>query len=451
VFRLTLIFPAIGHRVGQPYLRSWQMEPLPTALLAALTPHDVEVRFYDDRLERIPFDEPTDLVALSVETYCARRAYQIASEYRRRRVPVVMGGFHASLCPDEVARYAEAVVVGEAEQLWPRVIDDFRHGTPQKFYRAESRPLLNGVLPNRRILHGKRYLPLTLVEASRGCQGHCEFCSVQSMFHNSQNRRPGASVLSELGQLRRKRGVFFFVDDNLTGNLVAAKEFFRALVPFQIKWIGQAGVQVAYDEECLALMEESGCMGVLIGFESLDPRNLEAMHKPFNAHHGGYAVALANLRRHDIGVFGTFVFGYDHDTPESFSATLRFAQEQGLYLAAFNHVVPFPGTPLYRRLEAEGRLLSPAWWLDERYRFNQVVFRPKHLSPQELRRCCLESRKSFYSLGSIWQRRQAMGGFDLSRLRHYVAINLMHRVDVRGRDGFPLGDEAWQGQLLPAD
>src|SRR5262245_35597047 len=147
--RVTLIHPCIGRRRGdRSYIRTWQMEPLPAATLAGLTPRDIELRFYDDRMEKIPFDEPTDLVAISVETYTAKRAYQIASEYRRRRVPVVMGGFHAALCPDEVARHAEAVVCGEAELLWPRVLDDARHGRLEKFYRQPERPSLAALKPD---------------------------------------------------------------------------------------------------------------------------------------------------------------------------------------------------------------------------------------------------------------------------------------------------------------
>src|ERR1051325_1487337 len=142
--RLTIIHPCIGRKPGEAYIRTWQMEALPAATLAGLTPPDVEVKFYDDRMEKILFDEPTDLVAISVETYTARRSYQIATEYRKRRVPVVMGGFHATLCPDEVARHAEAVVCGEAESLWPAVVDDARHGRLQKFYRAKERPSLAG-------------------------------------------------------------------------------------------------------------------------------------------------------------------------------------------------------------------------------------------------------------------------------------------------------------------
>ena len=169
------------------------MEALPAATLAGLTPKDITVRFYDDRMEVIPFDEATDLVAISVETYTAKRAYQIASEFRKRRVPVVMGGFHATLCPDEVAQYAEAVVCGEAEMLWPRVIDDFRHGKLEKFYRQSTRPSLAELKPERSIFRGKSYLPIGLVEAGRGChlKMHQIFAPRCRPFSTStQTRRP---------------------------------------------------------------------------------------------------------------------------------------------------------------------------------------------------------------------------------------------------------------------
>ncbi len=451
--RVTIVHPCIGRHAGdRSYIRTWQMESLPAATLAGLTPSDVEVKFYDDRMEIIPFDEVTDLVAISVETYTAKRAYQIASEYRRRGVPVVMGGFHASLCPDEVATYADAVVVGEAEQLWERVIDDARHGTLQKFYRAEGRAALGGLKPDRSIFQGKRYLKVGLVEAGRGCHFKCDFCAVQTVFNSTQTRRPADDILAELRAMKRDRKLIFFVDDNITSNLAQAKEFFRALIPLKIRWVSQSSINAAHDEEFLELLARSGCMGVLIGFESLNPVNLAAMNKTFNTARGGFEKALENLKKHRIRVYGTFVFGYDGDTPESFRPTVDFARRHGLYIAAFNHLTPFPGTPLYARLKAEGRLLYDAWWLDERYGYNQIPFQPKGMSPEALRESCLAARREFYSWPSILKRSvHRVNRSDGFMWRNFYLINALHRGDVALRDHYPLGDEAWQGTLLPAN
>jgi len=365
-FRLTLVHPCVGRRVGMKrYIRTWKMEPLPAALIAALTPPEVERRFYDDRLEAIPYDEPTDLVAISVETYTAKRAYQIASEYRRRGVPVVMGGFHATLCPDEVMEHCETIVVGEAEDLFPEVIDDYRHGRPRKSYRASERPRLGGVEPDRSIFRGKRYLPMRLVESTRGCRFRCDFCAVQSMFDATQTRHPVDRVVAEVMRVRRPGQMIFFIDDNLTSDASGAKELMRALIPLNVRWVSQASINVAWDEEALELMERSGCQGLLVGFESLDPAGLAAMNKQFNMMRGGPREALARFRRFGIRIYGTFIFGYDNDTRESFRATVEFCQQEALYIAAFNHITPFPGTPLYQRLEDEGRKRWEAWWIDE--------------------------------------------------------------------------------------
>ena len=428
------------------------MEPLPPATIAGLTPAGVDIRFYDDRMEAIPYDEPTDLVALSIETYTARRAYQIATEYRRRRVPVVMGGFHATLCPDEVSQYAEAVVVGEAEDIWPRLIDDFRHGRMERVYKASRRPALRGTRPNRGIFRGKRYLPIGLVEAGRGCHFRCEFCAVQSMFANTQTRRPIDEILSEVSSIRGEKKLFFFVDDNITSNMGEAKAFFRELASLGVRWVSQASINAAHDEEFLELISRSGCQGVLIGFESLNPTALAAMNKSFNTMRGGYEAALANLRRHRLRLYATFIFGYDADTADSFARATEFAKDHRFYIAAFNHLTPFPGTPLYARLAGERRLLYDRWWLDDHYRYNMVPFEPAGMTAGELQQQCLDARRSFYAWSSIVRR----GFDDVNRadgymFRNFFPINSMLRVDTMRRDGFPLGDEAWNGQLLRTD
>jgi radical SAM superfamily enzyme YgiQ (UPF0313 family) len=449
--KLTLIHPCVGRWAGdKQYIRSWQMEPLAPASLAGLTPPDVEIAFYDDRLEPIPFDEPTDLVGISIETYTANRAYQIASEFRRRGVPVVMGGFHATLCPDEAALYADAVVIGEAEGLWESVIDDARHGTLQRFYQQAERPDLALTRVDRSIFAGKRYVPVTLIEAGRGCHFRCEFCAVQSYFDASQVRRPIDAVLREVHETKKGKGFYFFVDDNITSNFDEAKALYRELRKLDIRWVSQASINAAHDEEFLDLIARSGCQGLLIGFESLDRQTLRMMKKKFNTMGGGYEVALRNLRRYHIRLYSTFVFGYDFDTAETFDTALEFANEHRFYMAAFNHLTPFPGTPLYERLEKEGRLLYDKWWLDPRYSYNKIPFRPKLLDPDELQRLCVATRARFCAWPNILRRfAEPVNRSTFFMARNYPLINLMMRREVSQRDDLPLGDEGWPGELLP--
>ncbi|MBI5017961.1 MAG: B12-binding domain-containing radical SAM protein [Deltaproteobacteria bacterium] len=452
--RVTLVQPCLGRRVGEPTIRSWQMEPLAPAVLAALTPHDVDLSFHDDRMVPVPFDEPTDLVALSVETYTARRAYQIASEYRKRGVPVVMGGFHATLVPDEVARYAEAVVVGEAEELWPRVVDDARSGRLQPLYQSPGRPSLAGVSPDRSLFAGKRYLSVALAEAGRGCRFGCEFCAVQTFFGRSRSWRPVDEVVAEVRGLAKP--LVFFVDDNIAADLDRAKELLAALVPLKIRWVSQASLDAAHDEEFLALARASGCQGLLVGFETLEPSELARMNKTFNAQNGGYAEALANLRRHRIRLYATFLFGYDGQGPGAFRETLAFALHHKFYLAAFNHVTPFPGTPLYGRLEREGRLLFDRWWLDPGYRYGMLPFTPEGpsaLSAQEVADRCVEARSAFFGVGSILRRALDFQVNCASPFMgaSFLGINYLMRREVLQRRGLPLGDEGFRGPLLPVD
>ncbi|MEO8678343.1 MAG: radical SAM protein [Vicinamibacterales bacterium] len=451
--KLTLVHPCVGRRRGQRYIRTWQMEPLAPATLAGLTPRDrdTSIRFFDDRTEDIPFDEPADLVALSVETYTAKRAYQIASEYRRRGVPVVMGGFHPTLVPEEASQHAESIVIGEAEGLWPKVIEDFRAGRLQRSYRQGARPALAGVRPDRSIFAGKRYLPVGLVEAGRGCHFRCEFCAVQSYFSNTQTRRPAEEIIEEIRRI--KKPLVFFVDDNITSNMDQAKEFFRRLIPLKIRWVSQASINAAHDEEFLRLIKASGCQGLLIGFESLNPDNLRKMRKSFNTMHGGYERALENLKRHEMPLYVTFILGYDEDHGDTLRETLAFAERHRFYIVAFNHLTPFPGTPLYDRLEREGRLLYDRWWLDPAYRYGMVPFAPRGLTAGLVEQRCVEARQRFYSFASIMRRSAnfRVNSKNLFMWSHFFSINLLFRSEVLQRKGFPLGDESYDAPLLMAE
>jgi len=260
---------------------------------------------------------------MTVETYTARRAYQLGDAYRRRGIPVVMGGYHPSFLPDEVLGHADAVVEGDAEGLWPQVVADARAGRLKPRYRQDGFPALAGARPDRSVFAGKRYAPLALVQYGRGCRYACEFCSIRAFYGASVRRRPVPEVVAEIEQAGRRH--VFFADDNLFVDVPSARALFEAVRPLGITWSCQVSIDVARDPELVRLMSRSGCIVALIGFESLDAANLAQMRKGWNLRHGGYDAAIGRLQDAGIMLYGTFVFGYDRDTVASFERTLEFA------------------------------------------------------------------------------------------------------------------------------
>lgn len=447
--RIVFVMPSIGRKAGTPYVRTWQMEPLAIAQLKALTPPRVETGFYDDRVEAVDFTDKPDLVAITAETYTARRAYHIADTYRGMGIPVVLGGYHPTLMPDEAALHADAVVVGEAEGVWAEVVDDAAARKLKPLYRSEIRPDLGGLFPDRTIFAGKGYLPLSLVETGRGCYHSCNFCSIASFYRSTFNSRPPDDIVREIVDTGAR--TVFFIDDNIAADPASARELFTALKRVRVNWVSQISILRARDEELLDLMAESGCMGVLIGFESLNSGNLVQMGKSFNSFSGGpgqggpvdYSSALKALRKRGIVVYGTFLFGYDHDTRATFEETLDFAIDNRLFLAAFNHLVPFPGTGLYHRLESEGRLLYDRWWLSPEYRFGDVAFAPAGFSASELSEICLRYRRRFYSASSILRRALDVRGNlgSAKKAAIFGVQNFLAHREVGLKQGLPLGFE----------
>jgi len=442
--KITLVRPNIGRLEHGEYIDEGRMEPLPLLVIAALTPADVEVALFDDRCETIPYDDPTDLVGISVEIYTARRAYEIAAAYRRRGVPVVLGGFHPTLAPAECLEHADAIVLGEAESVWDRVVEDARRGALQRVYRGRAgAPQAGGLMPRRELLEGKRYLPLTLVQFGRGCRFSCEFCAICAFSEKSYVARPVREVIAEIE--RQERDMVFFVDDNLVADHDAAKRLMRALIPLRIRWVSQASIDMTNDPELMDLMEASGCLGHVVGFESVDPRNLASMRKPHNlarAGWDGYARAIEVLRRHHLQTWAAFTLGHDYDTPESLRELLDFAMHHRFCFAAFNILMPYPGTPLYDRLAAEGRLLwGGKWWLHPDYRFNHAAFVPRCMSPDELTAACWGCRERWNRASSIlsrmWDPLTHMSS--PRRLGIYLGYNVLYARETLKKQGMWLG------------
>lgn len=435
---ITFIYPCLGRFSNTKYVRSWQMQPLAIAVLSGLTPENWSRHLFDDRLEDIDYDRPTDLVAISVETYNARRAYQIAAEYRKRNIPVIMGGFHPTFCPDEVREHADAVCVGEAEGVWAEVLSDASSGKLKPLYKSHSSEAIKTIV-DRDIFKGKNYLDINLVEYGRGCKFKCNFCSITAFHKATYRRRDLSEIIAELEELKGKN--VFFVDDNIVANIPELKESLKAMVPLNIKWVSQGSVNMAWDDELLELMAASGCLGVLIGFESLDSKNMDLMNKGVNQIKK-FPSAVKRLRLAGLRIYGTFIFGYPNDSDELIEETLRFSREQKLFMAAFNHLVPFPGTDLYDDIDKAGLLKCKKWWLDEHYRFGQLVYNPESkFNAKDIEEGCMELRRKFYGLPSILKR-----GWDFKAncrsfksAKTFYGLNLLLRREVKQKFGLPLG------------
>ena len=441
--KLTLIKPNIGRREHSLYVDEGRMEPLQLGILAALTPPDIEVVMYDDRMEPIPYEEPTDLVAITVETFTARRAYEISAEFRQRGIKTVMGGMHAMLIPEEVSEHCDCVIVGDAEPVWKTMMEDFRGGRLQSRYDVVQPecPQVN-VITRRDIFEGKGYLPITLLQFSRGCSHRCSFCASSVYFKAHHFCRPVEDVVKEIKMQKRK--LLFFVDDNIVCSHEKAKELFRALIPLKVRWVSQGSMDMLHDRELMELRVKSGCLGLVIGFESISPDCIAEMNKHTNRHgsHDMYKEEIEQLREWGLQTWAAFTVGHDGDTVESIRATCDFAIKNKFTFAAFNILMPYPNTPLYEKMEREGRLLYDGkWWLHEDYRFNYASIVPKNMTADELTEISFDCRKRFNSLTSIVKRavEPRTNMRTAYRFLTYLIYNPLFRKEVHKKQGMRFG------------
>ncbi len=438
--KLTLIEAAMmKDPVGLSEKRIFYFQPLALGVLAGLTPADVEVEFIDDRFETIDYTARRDLVGISVKTFTARRAYQIADKFRQLGIPVILGGHHVSLLPDEARQHADAIFVGEAEMLWPEVLADARRGQLQAVYQGGHEAAYPPIQIRRDIFKDKQYLPAAAVETSRGCPYNCSFCSVTSFFGHTFRRRSIASLVDEVRGLDSK--TILFVDDNIVGDVDSAKELFSAIAPLKIRWMSQASISMTRDLELMRLMQKSGCAGVLVGIESLFGDNLKHLRKGWNVARQDYAQALGIAREFGVAIVGSFIVGLDFDTDESLDASVDFAVQQKLFAVLFNMLIPFPQTELYGQLEGEGRLRYAHWWLNEEYRYGNAAYQPKNFTAAWLEQKRMAMYRRFYGAASIARRLLDLQA-NLQDPWHalvYLSINLPGYAQEAARTGRRLG------------
>jgi radical SAM superfamily enzyme YgiQ (UPF0313 family) len=370
-----------------------------------------------------PATHCTDAVAISTLTALAPRAYQIARAFRERRIPVILGGMHPTFLPDEALEHADAVVLGPGELTWADVCRDLQAGSLQRTYRAcESGPQINVPPARRDIFTNRLYPPLDIIQFSRGCVHRCRFCSVNAFFKGRYHRRPIDEVKSELMSCRRKH--LMVADDNLYGDREYCLQVLAALAPLK-RYLGiQATLEMAFDEEAMDAARAAQVGAVFVGIESVVADSLTESSKLHNAIER-YGEAIDAFHRRGVFVEGGLMFGFDHDGPDVFARTLEFVERIELDAAQVAVVTPMPGTELFTRLEAEGRLIDHDW---AHYDCNWPVFRPARMTPLELMNGVEWFRERFYSRRAIARRSwQGWRRFDLVTWATQTALNVGFR------------------------
>ena len=392
--------------------RKYYSYTLAVPTLISLTPPGNIMRVFDENIEDIDYGWKPDLVGISVRTMHATRAYEISEAFRKGGARTVLGGIHPSMCPEEAGRHCDAVVIGEAEEVWGKIVGDAQLGALEKTYKAgELFDLAAGRPPDRSLLKTATYIN-DFVQTTKGCPFHCEFCSVHAFDGQKIRHKPVEKVIEEIrslnrasGQYKNKGKAIFIADDNIIADIPYSRKLFEALKPLNIKWGCQASINLSRHEDLMKLMKEAGCGSVFIGLESVSEKNLSAMSKNVNLRHN-YREALQKIQSHGLLVLGSFIVGYDFDTQDSFDELIDFIEEAHILEPIINILTPFPGTKLYKRFEEEGRIIHKDW---SRYDTKNVVFRPMNMSPEELLAGFEKVNRSIYSFDSIYRKLRYFG------------------------------------------
>ncbi len=427
-------------------LKFFRFPPLNLALLAALAP-EYDYKIIDENVDTVDLNseeiKQADLIGLTVMTVQAPRAYELADKFRKMGKTVIMGGMHVSAVPEEAIKHCDAVVVGEAEVLWPKLLKDYEEGKLKKIYKNKELPDLSCLpIPRRELLNRKNYIVPNTLQVSRGCPFNCSFCAVSRFFGKKYRLRPVEEVIKEIKKMietdklsywrkiigkfwnKMNTSVFAFLDDNIFGQADYARKLFKALIPLKILWGAQTSVNIARpeNEDLLELAAKSGCKIVFVGFESISQSSLNEADKKVNKPEI-YAKAVELFHKYGISVMGAFIFGFDSDDKSIFKRTVDFAKRIKLDLAQFTVLTPLPGTRLMEKLKKEGRIIEKNWSM---YDFGTSVFKPLKMSVEDLMKGEEWALRKFYSWSSILRRLPPLT--DWSRLILYLVSNIAYRI-----------------------
>ena len=393
---ITASSPSI-RRVRRSRVLNFQQITMP--YLAAFVSPEWKVIHIDEEVSPVDPTMAADLVGITFHTPSALHAYDLAAQFRSRGIPVALGGPHVTLMPEEAQAHADVIFVGEAESHWPQFLKDFEIGRHARRYCSTIPPALDTAPMARKELYHRRDFTGGRLFATRGCPYGCDFCTVAVMYQRNVRTRPVAAVASEYASFPGK--VIIFWDDNLASDREYAKALFRSIAPYRKWWSSQVSIQAGKDAEFLEWAAKSGCKQLFIGLESISQQSMDAVRKGFNRVEE-YVRVIERIHEHGIAVQAGIVFGFDQDTESIFSETLDFLETAGVQNATFNILTPYPGTPLYQRLETEGRILTRDW---SKYNGREdVVFKPRHMSPQTLRDGYCYANRRFYSGASVYRR-----------------------------------------------
>jgi radical SAM superfamily enzyme YgiQ (UPF0313 family) len=398
--KILLIAPASGHWRGITKKRlfngkTFRFSMLSLLTVAELSTDDTDIRIVDEQVEPIPEGEHFDLVGITAMTAAAPRAYTLARRFRSRGIPVVLGGYHATLNPDEAGQHVDAVVVGCAYGAWERIVEDVRTGNLKSVYYGDPERTPARTLP-RHLMQSSKYVTLNATYATIGCTNRCRFCSINAFHDGKRYHRPVQDVVDEVAGF--EKSLFMLVDDNLTQDREYCRKLLEGLVPLRKKWITQASIDITDDDNLLRLLREAGCIGVFIGLETFNDKNLGEQDKGFNTPKR-YRQAVAKLHKRGIFVESGVVFGFDRDGPEVFRDTLTMLDQIGIDAIQVSILTPLPGTGLYDKMK--NRIFDHDW---EHYDFRHAVFTPKHMTASDLQAGADWVIRTYYSPGRILKR-----------------------------------------------